>query len=60
MNFKEWLIAEEGTYGLFEAGGLSFEKREQNAIKYAIMIAHFFDEFERMPSGRGSKRKASR
>jgi hypothetical protein len=53
MNFKEWLIAEEGTYGLHEA--IASADAEQNGIKYAIMIANFYKDFKRMPSKNGTE-----
>ena len=53
MNFKEWLNTEENAYGLFEAGR-SYEDREQDAIAYAIMIAHFYNDFKRIPNTRAS------
>jgi hypothetical protein len=45
MNFKEWLIAEEGGYRLCEAA--SYEKRLQKAIADAQAIAKFYHNNDR-------------
>jgi len=53
MNFKEWLNNEENVHGLFEANK-PLAEREQMAKAYAIMIANFYNDFQRMPKQRGS------
>ena len=53
MNFKEWFHNEENVNGLLEARN----DGEKNAKAFAIMIANFYNDFNRIPSAKNSNEK---